>query len=99
MNRLQPVKCQLSPGDKLAAKYCFRAKCKIVHTVTGRTFGEFVTYGKTPDVSHDVFIAGRLYTDGEDLECAEPELVLFRECPVECTREIVLMLHEDPNSI
>lgn len=84
------------PHDKIATKYCFRAKSKIVHAVTGRIRGEFVAYGKTLSVSHDVFVASRMFTEGEDtLECTEPELTVFSECPVECTLEVVFYDTDD----
>lgn len=91
------IKCQLPPGDRIAARYCFRAKCTVVHSITGHIVGEFVSHGKTPSCSHDVFIASRLYTEDEQLECTDVEMTLFNECPVECVREVVYTVFPDPD--
>ena len=84
--------CKLSPvrGDRVAPRYCFRAKCRVVHGAKSNVVGEFTCYDKTPDVGRDVFVACRLFAEGDPLlECTEAELVIFEHCPVECVREVI----------
>lgn len=78
--------------NRIAPRYCLRAKCLVIHQVTGKPIGEFTCYDKTPDISSSVFAACSLYCDtfqDQPLECSAVELVLFEHCPVECRREVV----------
>lgn len=77
-------------GDKIAPRYCFRARC-IVLGRTGNVLGAFVAYDKTPAVGASVmqecehmivnFPEGSRYD--KDIE-----LVLMTECPVECDESV-----------
>jgi hypothetical protein len=94
------IVCQRAPfGEKFAPKYCFKASCKLVHTVNAHVLGSFVSYEKTPEVVHDVYVACQVSLPGfpEGYECCpDVDLYLLDECPVECVREVKFIPEETP---
>ena len=79
-------------GDKFAARYCFRARCRVVCKRTGTLYGTFTSYDKTPSISADVMHACEtsLAAFPEGSWCSpDIDLTMFTECPVECTREVL----------
>lgn len=78
-------------SEKKATKYCFKASCKLVNLNTRTPMGAFVTYGKSPEITQDVFIACQVSLEGFPEGCAcdaDIDLTLLEECPVECVREV-----------
>jgi hypothetical protein len=78
-------------SEKKATKYCFKATCKLIHSQTRAPMGAFVTYGKSPDITRDVFIACNVSLDSFPKGCVCDDdiiLTLLEECPVECVREV-----------
>jgi hypothetical protein len=78
-------------NEKKAAKYCFKASCKLVNMTTKQPMGAFVTYGKSPEITRDVFIACNISLEGFPEGCVcddDIDLTLLEECPVECVREV-----------
>ena len=72
-------------GDKIAPRYCFRARCVVLGR-TGNVLGAFVAYDKTPAIGASVMQECENmivnFPDGSTYE--DIELVLLTECPVEC---------------
>ncbi len=94
--RLVPTMCtpKNPKDDKVASRYCFRAKCHMIDQVTGNVYGTFTGHDKTMRVTNDVYIACQLSLESfpNGLECdPEIELVLLEECPVECVREVIFL--------
>jgi hypothetical protein len=83
-----------SNANRIAPRYCLRASCRVTHVGTETLVGEFVCYGKTPDIGRDVLLACTLYVENEPLVCSDVELVLFEECPVECVRNVTFTIKQ-----
>lgn len=82
------IVCMQTPpkGDKLATRYCFRARCTVVDK-GGTPVGAFISYDKTPDVADTLrAVCDSLLSDFPKGTSCDPdiELTLFKHCPVEC---------------
>lgn len=82
------VKAMASPD--IARKYCFKASATLYNQ--HRTFGTFVAYGKTMEVSQNVELACTIALQDPDTfpeAVWDPvEIMLFEECPVECSATV-----------
>lgn len=88
--RQSPRMCQSPKGDKIATKYCFRAKCHLVD-FAGRRLGWFIAYDKSPTIAKDVLLACKVSLESFPKGCAcddDVDMVMLPECPVECIREV-----------
>lgn len=76
--------------NTIARKYCIKASATVYNHQ--RTFGTFVTYGKTMDVTKNIENACKMCLQDNDSfpECVwdDIELVIMDECPVECSATV-----------
>lgn len=83
--------------DKLAAKYCFRARCKVLDPAK-KPIGAYVCYGKGLKIAERVEVTCQLLlsTDfPEGCSCDEAaEVALFEECPVEISNDVYFEIFE-----
>lgn len=81
---------------KIARQYCFKASTQVYNQ--HRVFGTFVAYGKTLEITKNVENAAKLCLDNCDEfpGCVydDVEIVMFSECPVECSARVDFISHE-----
>jgi hypothetical protein len=74
----------------IARKYCFKATATLYNK--DRTFGTFVSYGKTIEVAKNVELACQIcLNESEDFEEAvwdEVKIIAYEECPQECSAKV-----------
>jgi hypothetical protein len=86
--------------ELLARKYCFKASMKIMNRARVPV-GVFFAYDVKPTIARDVEAIGTQFCldyKDEKFECAEAELVLHNECPVELSSEIYFQPFEALNT-
>lgn len=83
--------------DHIAQKYCFRAVVHLRDKTSQRIVGTFTGFDKTPLVAKQVQEACRQHIESkrdERCECTESQLLLYQECPVECSGDITFTFYE-----
>lgn len=84
----------------IARKYCFKASATLYNS--NRTFGTFVSYGKTIEVAKNVEMACKICLhESEHFPEAiwdDVEIIAYEECPQECSAKVFWIPHVDDES-
>lgn len=85
--------------NRIAAKYCFRARAHLRHKLTKRVVGTFTTYDKSPESLKNIQLMCKLHEEDNTLECTDVELIFYNECPTECDGEISVAFYSEGNEL
>jgi len=77
-------------NNPIARKYCIKATSVLYNQY--RTFGRFVAYGKTIEISKNIENACKVCVEDSDSfpECVwdDIEITILEDCPVECSATV-----------